>query len=560
MAVLAAPRLELRLRADPRSRARVSSRSRASMPRTCARSTWRTRTSCGRSSGAPAASSSSSTSRRASSSTTATSSRRCWCGSCDRSPGSRAHGFAVTRLRVRPHRDAVLARLEPHRVHGLSDARPADLERPAHVRRGPAPVPPRTGPAHRPHVGEPLEAGLEDTAERFLERTIDYWRRWVKGRRVPRDYQGEVVRSALALKLHQYEDTGAPRGDDDEPPRASGIGPQLGLPLLLAPRRVLHTERARAARALGGDGALPRVPAEHLRGARGCSSPRTASTATRTRRKGARAPRGVQGRRAGAGRQPGLRARPERRLRRDGARGQPVVPRHAFHGRDPAADGGRAHAAARRPDRRAVGRAGRRAVGVPREDPPSQLLGADALGGARDERSRWRRRSAPPSSLLMHAAWSSARRSSSKRGAGATTSRRSRRSPASRSSTPRCSWPCTWATSPPTTREPHLTSTRFAKVCRWTAVSSADTRPETTSATWKRRSPSARSGSSRPLRSSGERTRRASSSTGCFARQRPRALLEDILPDTLEQSGNFPQTYSHVGLINAAFRLSRRWD
>ena len=35
---------------------------------------------------------------------------------------------------------------------------------------------------------------------------------------------------------------------------------------------------------------------------------------------------------------------------------------------------------------------------------------------------------------------------------------------------------------------------------------------------------------------------------------------ENILPDTLAQSGNFPQTYSHVGLINAAFRLSRRWD
>jgi GH15 family glucan-1,4-alpha-glucosidase len=57
--------------------------------------------------------------------------------------------------------------------------------------------------------GEPLEAGLEETAERFLERTLDYWRRWVKGTRVPRDYQGEVIRSALALKLHQYEDTGA---------------------------------------------------------------------------------------------------------------------------------------------------------------------------------------------------------------------------------------------------------------------------------------------------------------------------------------------------------------
>jgi GH15 family glucan-1,4-alpha-glucosidase len=35
---------------------------------------------------------------------------------------------------------------------------------------------------------------------------------------------------------------------------------------------------------------------------------------------------------------------------------------------------------------------------------------------------------------------------------------------------------------------------------------------------------------------------------------------EDILPDTFEQSGNFPQTYSHVGLINAAFKLSRGWD
>jgi GH15 family glucan-1,4-alpha-glucosidase len=57
--------------------------------------------------------------------------------------------------------------------------------------------------------GQPLEAGLEDTAERFLERTLDYWRRWVKDTRVPRDYQGEVIRSALALKLHQYEDTGA---------------------------------------------------------------------------------------------------------------------------------------------------------------------------------------------------------------------------------------------------------------------------------------------------------------------------------------------------------------
>ena len=35
---------------------------------------------------------------------------------------------------------------------------------------------------------------------------------------------------------------------------------------------------------------------------------------------------------------------------------------------------------------------------------------------------------------------------------------------------------------------------------------------------------------------------------------------EDILPRTGELSGNFPQTYSHVGLINAAFRLSKKWE
>jgi GH15 family glucan-1,4-alpha-glucosidase len=57
--------------------------------------------------------------------------------------------------------------------------------------------------------GEPLESPLEETAERFLEQTADHWRRWVKRMRIPRDYQNAVMRSALVLKLHQYEDTGA---------------------------------------------------------------------------------------------------------------------------------------------------------------------------------------------------------------------------------------------------------------------------------------------------------------------------------------------------------------
>lgn len=46
-----------------------------------------------------------------------------------------------------------------------------------------------------------------------------------------------------------------------------------------------------------------------------------------------------------------------------------------------------------------------------------------------------------------------------------------------------------------------------------------------------------------------------------LARRNPLGLLsEDIDPATGEAWGNFPQTYSLVGLINAAVRLSQRWD
>ena len=37
-------------------------------------------------------------------------------------------------------------------------------------------------------------------------------------------------------------------------------------------------------------------------------------------------------------------------------------------------------------------------------------------------------------------------------------------------------------------------------------------------------------------------------------------MSEDIKPDTGEAWGNFPQTYSMVGIINAARLLSATWD
>ncbi|RFS19064.1 glycoside hydrolase family 15 protein [Chitinophaga silvatica] len=57
--------------------------------------------------------------------------------------------------------------------------------------------------------GRPLEAPLVSTAERFLRETITYWRSWIKQSSIANYYQPYVIRAALTLKIHQYEDTGA---------------------------------------------------------------------------------------------------------------------------------------------------------------------------------------------------------------------------------------------------------------------------------------------------------------------------------------------------------------
>jgi GH15 family glucan-1,4-alpha-glucosidase len=57
--------------------------------------------------------------------------------------------------------------------------------------------------------GQPLEAPLISTAERFMNETIEYWRHWIKQSAIASFYQPFVIRSALTLKIHQFEDTGA---------------------------------------------------------------------------------------------------------------------------------------------------------------------------------------------------------------------------------------------------------------------------------------------------------------------------------------------------------------
>ena len=57
--------------------------------------------------------------------------------------------------------------------------------------------------------GDPVEEPLHSLCDRFLSATVRYWQGWVKQCAIPPVWQKEVIRSALALKLHCFEDTGA---------------------------------------------------------------------------------------------------------------------------------------------------------------------------------------------------------------------------------------------------------------------------------------------------------------------------------------------------------------
>ncbi len=57
--------------------------------------------------------------------------------------------------------------------------------------------------------GAPMEAALASTCENFLTKTVQYWQGWAKNMSVSSFHQSDIIRSALALKIHQYEDTGA---------------------------------------------------------------------------------------------------------------------------------------------------------------------------------------------------------------------------------------------------------------------------------------------------------------------------------------------------------------
>ena len=56
---------------------------------------------------------------------------------------------------------------------------------------------------------ETLPAGIEETAREFEEQTTLYWRHWTRRLALPLEWQDAVIRSAITLKLCQFEETGA---------------------------------------------------------------------------------------------------------------------------------------------------------------------------------------------------------------------------------------------------------------------------------------------------------------------------------------------------------------
>jgi GH15 family glucan-1,4-alpha-glucosidase len=56
---------------------------------------------------------------------------------------------------------------------------------------------------------ETVSQGLAELGRHMLEETVEYWRVWVRALAVPFEWQDAVIRAAIALKLNVFEDTGA---------------------------------------------------------------------------------------------------------------------------------------------------------------------------------------------------------------------------------------------------------------------------------------------------------------------------------------------------------------
>jgi hypothetical protein len=168
---------------------------------------------------------------------------------------------------------------------------------------------------------ETLQDSVFDVARRFYENTVEYWHDWVRDLSIPYEWQDEIIRAAITLKLNAFDDTGAVIAAMTTSIPETRNRPHVGLPLLLAARCVLYRERAESAQR-HDHGALPRL--HHQCGRAGGRAPAAAVRRQRTDGDGGAGDpvaSGVPGDGAGAGWQRGIPAGPERRLRVGDPRG-----------------------------------------------------------------------------------------------------------------------------------------------------------------------------------------------------------------------------------------------
>ena len=56
---------------------------------------------------------------------------------------------------------------------------------------------------------ETIQESIHELARRFKDETLAYWHEWVRNLGVPFEWQDEVIRAAITLKLNTFDDTGA---------------------------------------------------------------------------------------------------------------------------------------------------------------------------------------------------------------------------------------------------------------------------------------------------------------------------------------------------------------
>ncbi|MFY9328458.1 MAG: glycoside hydrolase family 15 protein [Georgfuchsia sp.] len=56
---------------------------------------------------------------------------------------------------------------------------------------------------------ETVPGAVGQVGQHFLDETVSYWRGWVRNLGIPFEWQDEVIRAAITLKMNTYDDTGA---------------------------------------------------------------------------------------------------------------------------------------------------------------------------------------------------------------------------------------------------------------------------------------------------------------------------------------------------------------